>query len=199
MPSVQVPTLSYGLERVLFNPGVHWLRDLRTNVYNFDPCLRAILPPDQFNSEYIPAFVPASKDTALHDLALSHHCAFVTSTSSISQTMSLIYFVLSKMKPLNLDCLSQAFSEEPRSFTLLTRSPAAVLVRPHRVNLRSIVVEKVEEPENILQQLGQVMERLLTEPKDNFAKMLLGSRTRAHVRAAEAYTHTVVRDAPVRP
>lgn len=192
-PEGKIPTLSYGLERVLFNPGVHWLRDLRTNVYNFDPFLRQLPRPEAFNFELIPPFVPASRDHGLLERAQGRGCSYITSTSSISQSMGTIYFALSRMRPLNLDMLSQPFADEPHTFTLLTRSPTAVLLRPHGSNLRSIVIEKgVDEPESVLSQLGQVMERLLTEPKENFLRMLRSSPSPPEVRSEDTYAYTIV-------
>ena len=44
-----VPMLSYGLDRVLFNPGVYRLQDPRTQVYNFDPYLEKIMPANEFD------------------------------------------------------------------------------------------------------------------------------------------------------
>ena len=44
-----VPALSYGLERVLFNPGVYQLQDPRSRVYNFDPYLSEIMPVNEFD------------------------------------------------------------------------------------------------------------------------------------------------------
>lgn len=147
---------------------------------------------EEFKFDTMPQFMPASKDETLHRMAVQQGCSFVSSTSSMSQSMSSIYFVLSRMKPLNLECLSAAFSEEPKTYTVLTRSPCAVLLRPHGPNLRSIVVEKVEEPETVLQAMGQVMERLLTEPKDNFARMLKSSSEAPQVRPSEAYSYMAV-------
>lgn len=98
------------------------------------------------------------------------------------------------MRPLNLDCLSQPFAEEPRTFTLLTRSPNAVLLKPHGDGIRSITVEKYEEGETVLSKLGQVMERLLTEPKDNFVKMLRDNPDAPTIRDSEAYAYTAVRE-----
>lgn len=192
-PEGRLPTLGYGLERVLFNPGVHWLRDLRTNVYNFDPFLRQLPRPEAFNFELIPPFTPASRDHGLLKKAQNRGCAYVTSTSSISQSMSTVYFALSRMRPLSLDMLSQPFADEPHTFTLLTRSPTTVLLKPHGSNLRSIVIEKgIDEPESVLSQLGQVMERLLTEPKENFLKMLRSSSTPPQVRSEDTYAYTIV-------
>ena len=190
-PRMRIATLSRGLERVLFNPGVHWLQDPRTNVYNFDPLLQHLPQPDSFDFANIPPFTPASKDTHLLNLAEQHDCSFISSTSSISSSMSHIHHLLTKMQPLNLSNLSAAFVDEPRTFTVLSRSPSAVILKPHRNGkIRSIVVEKLGDPDNVLQHMGQVMERLLTESKENFRKMLKNSGERPLSNGEDAYTYT---------
>lgn len=190
VPTGDIPRLSHGLERVLFNPGVHYIRDLRTNVYNFDPHLQSLISPEEFNFDSLPPFIPASKDETLHRLAKDNDCSFVSSTSSISQTMSMIYFALSKMRPLQLENLTQSFAEEPKSFTLMTRSPAGVILKPHGKGIRSITVEKAQEPDNVLQKMGHVLERLLTEPKENFKRMLKGALNPWEVKELDGYAHT---------
>lgn len=44
------------------SPGVHFLKDPRTNVYNFDPYLENVTQPDEFEFSLLNDFVPASKD-----------------------------------------------------------------------------------------------------------------------------------------
>jgi hypothetical protein len=69
-----------------------------------------------------------------------------------------------------------------------------VLLKPHGDGIRSITVEKYEEGETVLSKLGQVMERLLTEPKDNFVKMLRDNPDAPTIRDSEAYAYTAVRE-----
>jgi hypothetical protein len=44
------------------SPGVHVLRDARTNMYNFDPYLQKITQPEEFDFSLLNEFLPASKD-----------------------------------------------------------------------------------------------------------------------------------------
>lgn len=192
-----IPRLAHGLDRVLFNPGVHFLRDPRTKVYNFDPYLRTILPPDRFNFDALTPFQPAYEDEALLGLARERGARYVTSTSSISATLGTIYYCLSQLRPLNLACLSSAFEGEPRSFTALTRSPQSVLLRPHPGGLRSVMVEKAAVDSgtggNVLMRLGHLLERMLTMSPTEFQRLSLDSPNPLRRRVdgdGEVYSYT---------
>lgn len=150
---------------------MHFLKDPRTGTFNFDPHLHRITQPKDFNFECVPPFVPASLDTSLHELAATRKARFVSSTSSIAPSMSLLYFLLSKGRQLSLRHLSMEFRDELRTYTALTRAPVAVVVRPHG-DVRSVLVEKLDN-ESILSQLGHTLERFLTEHPQDFNKMLL--------------------------
>ena len=180
-----IPTLSHGLDRVLFNPGVHYLRDYRTNVYNFDPFLRNICQPDEFNFDSIPTFIPPSLDTSLHAAAARYDSKFVSSTSSIAPSMSHFYFLISALKPMNLSArFTGAFEDEPQTFTQMCRAPVGVHLRPHSIDgriLHSLVAEKTAEADEkptILMQLGNVLEKLLTHSKADFERMIKGATSK---------------------
>lgn len=78
-----IAKLSHNLTRVLFNPGVHFLRDPRSGVYNFPRRgLEDIPPVEQFEGEKMPEYITSSKDDVLNGLALTEGKTFVGSTSS---------------------------------------------------------------------------------------------------------------------
>lgn len=166
------------------------LRDLRTNVYNFDPRLQHIVQPDRFNYDCLPRFVAPYQDTNLHQLARSLGARFVSSTSSISSTMSMVYYVISHMRQLNLGLLSAAFAEESRSFTVMTRAPTSVILRPHGDGIRSVVAEKIDSVDNVLSHLGQSLERLLTCGPEEFARMLQDHPEPYQSKGLDGYAHT---------
>lgn len=101
-PEENIPRLHHHLSRVLFNPGVHFLRDPRSKVYNFDPYVQRIPQPEEFNWDLIPPFIPPSNDQYLKELAEKSNAKFTGSTSSISESLSQIYFFLSSFKRLHL-------------------------------------------------------------------------------------------------
>jgi len=143
-------------------------------LYNFDPFLGRICEPEEFNFGLLPPFISASQDKNLMEMAHKNKAKFISSTSSISATMSMIYFIVNRMKPLEMPWLSSEFSSEPKSFTMTSRGPASVLLYPHNEGeIRSIIIEKnVNEPVNVLSFYGQIMERMLTENKEDFQKKL---------------------------
>lgn len=198
-----VPKLGHGLDRVLFNTGVHYLRDPRTNVYNFDPFLRNISQPDEFNFDSIPKFIPPSQDKTLHKSAAKFSSKFVSSTSSIAPSMSHFYFLISRLKPMNLSSrFTGYFEDEPQTFTQMCRSPVGVHLRPHSLNdsgvvVRSLVTEKSTKDEDkptILMQLGNVIEKLLTHSKSEFEGMLKGASKPFTPKSEETYNYLQVNE-----
>jgi Mitochondrial protein Pet127 len=108
--SVQAATLCHGLSRVLFSPGVHWLQDPRSAVWNFDPALSRLPYPAQFDFGKLRPFVPPSRDKSLRELLKVHERKFAGSTSSMTGMLSHIWIALrGGNTDLNLDMLSEAF------------------------------------------------------------------------------------------
>lgn len=139
---VPVATLSHSLDRALFNPGVHFLRDPRTGVYNFDPeTLENVPKVSEFAFDKLPQYVTSSKDEVLKGIAESEGRTFVGSTSSTVGMLCQIYFWLSKGKEVNLDMLSGEFREMVRSFSslLLLSQPKSNLVLPRRTRASASV------------------------------------------------------------
>ena len=65
----KIPTLQHGLDRVLFNPGVFYLQDPRSRVFNFDPYLQTIMPIQDFDFDALHEYVTSSRD---HVSTLNH-------------------------------------------------------------------------------------------------------------------------------
>ena len=132
-PSPEIATLAHSLDRVLFNPGVHWVRDPRSGVYNFSPSLEKLPQVNEFDFEKLPEYITSSKDEILGELAKREGSEFVSSTSSTTGMLSQvspffrtafrvglillqIYLWLSHGKQVNTDMLSAVWSEAVRSF-----------------------------------------------------------------------------------
>jgi hypothetical protein len=117
---VEVASLSHGLSRVLFSPGVHWLQDPRSSVWNFDPALSTLPYPAQFDFEKLRPFVPPSRDKSLQKLLKIHKRKFAGSTSSMTGMLSHIWVALrGGDTELNLDMLSEAFRRLVRLFLVI--------------------------------------------------------------------------------
>ena len=164
-----VPPLSYGLDRVLFNPGVYNLQDQRTHVYNFDPYLQTIMPVSEFNFGALKEYVTSSRDTVLSSLARDFGKRYVGSTSSMTAVLGHFHFLLSNWREISLNMLSQGFPEDYRSFTQLTRNPSAVFLK-YNDGVYAIDADKAFDRSTILSSLGKSMEKLLTLETGSFER-----------------------------
>uniref|UniRef100_A0A0W0EVD7 Putative RNA processing-related protein, mitochondrial RNA degradation n=1 Tax=Moniliophthora roreri TaxID=221103 RepID=A0A0W0EVD7_MONRR len=128
-PTKQNPisVLAHGLDRVLFNPGIYWLRDPRSRVYNFPPTLEVIPKVFDFAFERLTGFVKSSSDEDLWSLARKEGRRFGGSTSSLSGMLSQIYFLISENKEVDTSTLSAGFRRQPSNFTPGQRMAASVV------------------------------------------------------------------------
>lgn len=110
----EVARLAHSLDRVLFNPGVHWVQDPRSGVYNFDPSLQRLPPIHSFDFSKLPRYTTSSEDASLRDLTRREQKSFYGSTSSTTGMLSQIYLWLNRAKSVNTSMLSDAFREEVR-------------------------------------------------------------------------------------
>ncbi|CAH0059038.1 unnamed protein product [Clonostachys solani] len=193
---IKVPHLSYGLDKVLFNSGVHQMQDQRSKVYNFDPYLTSIMPIDQFDFDALKAYITSSKDSKLRAISAKHGKKYCGSTSSMTALLSHFHFLVSQWREPNYDHLSKGIKIESRNFTLLSRAPAAAYARL-KDGVYAIDADKEFDRENVLSMLGKSMEKLLTLPKEDYEKYRI---SRSHLlteeerNADEAFHYTTLGD-----
>ncbi|KAJ7640535.1 mitochondrial protein Pet127-domain-containing protein [Mycena rosella] len=156
-----IATLAHGLERVLFNPGVHWLQDPRSRVYNFPPRLENIPKVTDFAFERLPGFIKSSRDEDLRELAKRQNRMFAGSTSSLTGMLSHCYFLISEHKPVDISSLSQHFQNEEKNFTPGQRMPTSVLFN-FKDGIYAIDSDSEDSSKNILTWLGTLLEKFLT-------------------------------------
>ncbi|OQO04509.1 hypothetical protein B0A48_09431 [Cryoendolithus antarcticus] len=164
-----VPKLSFGLERVLFNPGVYQLQDPHSRVYNFDPYLQNIMPVDEFDFNALKEYKTSSKDNALSDLALAYGKKYIGSTSSMTSTLGHFHYLLSNWRDLNLDMLSVNFPAPPKTFTNINRAPTAIFLK-WKNGTYAIDADKEFDSGNVLMMLGKSMEKLLTLSRSDYER-----------------------------
>lgn len=150
-------------------------------MFNFDRRLKNIIQPSEFNFNLVHKFIPSNQDTSLHRLASKMNCDFVTSTSSLSGLLSLLYFCLFGLdKGPELENISINFKNEPSSFTNLIKIPISFIVEPHSTSqekaetpIHSILIEKVTDVDAgmILMKMGNILEMKLTHVPDVFESM----------------------------
>ncbi|KAH7318454.1 mitochondrial protein Pet127-domain-containing protein [Stachybotrys elegans] len=193
---LDIPSLQYNLDRVLFNPGPYHLQDPRSRVYNFDPYLATIMPVHEFDFDAIKGFVTSSKDKKLREMAAREGIKYCGSTSSMTGLLSQLHFLLSSWRLPEFRYISRQLIPESDNYTLITRVPAAAFVH-HHDGFYAIDSDKEHDTDTVLSSLGQSMERLLTLPKEQFEKY---RRSKSHMiteeekNSQEAYHYTKLGD-----
>jgi hypothetical protein len=196
IPQPPVPKLSYGLERVLFNPGVYHLQDPRSRVFNFDPYLAKIMPVSEFDFNALKQYITSSRDETLLATARAEGKKYTGSTSSMTAALAHFHFLLSQWRPINTGALSQSFPVPYSSFTSLQRGPSAVFLR-WKDGVYAIDADKQYDTANILSMLGKSMEKLLTLSTEDFEKYRKENSdqiTDEQRNEAEAYNYTTIGD-----
>ncbi|KAJ4353819.1 uncharacterized protein N0V89_005549 [Didymosphaeria variabile] len=164
-----VPRLSYGLDRVLFNPGVYRLQDPRSRVYNFDPYLEKIMSVNEFNFSALSEYKTSSKDEELLALTEKMGTKFTGSTSSMSGVLQHFHFLLSNFRKLNHEMLSKKFPGPTDKFSKITEGPSAVFLR-WKDGKYAIDADKAYDQPNIMSWLGHSLEKLLTVDRTEFER-----------------------------
>ncbi|SGY79671.1 BQ5605_C008g05193 [Microbotryum silenes-dioicae] len=200
-----IAKLTHGLQRVLFNPGVHFLQDPRSRVWNFPRGLLNDVPPiEDFDQSKLPRYVTSSQDKDLMALAQKEGKKLVGSTSStvamlcqVCRTLenptrgsyekgavltppsphAQIYFWISKGKEVNLDMLSSIWTKQNKDFSMGQQLPASVelLYEDGRYSIDADKTIDVTSGMNVLADYGHMMEKLLTTDQPEFRRFLKSS------------------------
>lgn len=173
-----VPMLSYGLDRVLFNPGVYRLQDARSRVFNFDPYLEKIMPVHEFDFDALSEYKTSSKDTELLAITKNQGTRFTGSTSSMSGILQHFHYLLSGFRTLNHSMLSREFPDPSAKYSRITYGPSAAFLR-YKDGVYAIDADKSFDRPNIMSWLGHSLEKLLTTSRDEFERYRKSSPTRA--------------------
>jgi hypothetical protein len=177
IPQSTVPPLSFGLDRVLFNPGVYRLRDPRSRVYNFDPYLEKVVPSDEFDFAALKGYKVASTDPTLSNIAAENGVKYFTSTSSLTSVLMTFHFLISQWRPIDISMLSKKFDgPDQTNFTTFTKSPTSIILKPKN---GGYAIDKDDDGfgNTVLSLVGRSLEKLLTVPKKEFEKYRKSSVT----------------------
>lgn len=166
-----VAPLSHNLDRVLFNPGIHFLKDPRTEVYNFNPFLENIMSIRDFDFSKIPTYVPSGKDSKLAQLAKQRNQKFIGSTSSLTGILTKFHHALSHQRPPNLINVSKNYPHKAGKFAESQLRPVSIFLRHnHKYDTFAIDADRGDNSDQILSVLGMTLETMLTTPKSLFEK-----------------------------
>lgn len=168
-----VARLNNRLQRVLFSPGVHHMRDPRTGVFNFDQALEHIPTPEEFAFHRLPQYITASQDPELTGMATANNTRYTGSTSTLTQSLSQIYFTLSNARPVDTSTLSAEFQEQRPDFTAGAQLPALINIRLQDNGTYAIDNDKTHSIDNnVLSDYGRILEKMLTASPDDFKRFL---------------------------
>lgn len=173
-----VPMLAYGLDRVLFNPGVYRLQDPRSRVYNFDPYLEKIMPVNEFDFDALSEYKTSSKDEELIAMTRRLGTKFTGSTSSMSSILQHFHYALSKFRKLNHSMMSRAYPDPSEKFSKITTGPSAVFLR-YKDGVYAMDADKSYDTPNIMSWLGHSLEKLLTTDRGEFERFRRSSPEKA--------------------
>ncbi|KAJ6178031.1 hypothetical protein N7519_008492 [Penicillium mononematosum] len=171
VPMPPVPRVAFGLDRVLFNPGVYQLRDPRTLVYNFDPYLDQIMPVTEFDFGTLKPYITSSQDVTACQLTKKNGKKYYGSSSSMTSVLAHFHYLLSNWRPVDTSRISRGFEDPSRGFTRILRAPAAMFLHYKAdEDVYAIDADKEYDYANILMNLGKSMEKQLTLPKEQFER-----------------------------
>ncbi|OMJ11888.1 mRNA degradation protein [Smittium culicis] len=111
----KVPKLAHGLDKILINPGYHFLKNPKNGTYNYPPFLKSITQPEDFDYSKLTPFIKPSEDLTLQKHAENLKKKYVGSTSSMTGAMSQLYFLISNFKNADTLKFSSAFAGEGKS------------------------------------------------------------------------------------
>ena len=116
---------------MLCSPGVYFLQDPNSNVYNFDPQLEKIVPTADFDFSALPSYKTSSEDKALLNVMREHNTRFSGSTSSLTGLLQHLHFLISNWRPLDCSSMSRRFGKVNDGPTPVHKLPAAVFFVDH--------------------------------------------------------------------
>ncbi|CAD8160904.1 unnamed protein product [Paramecium pentaurelia] len=161
-----VPTLIEPLENIVKNPGIYPISEFK-NHHNYN-YLKQIQRDAQMNK--FDVYIPPSKDVTLQQFAKALNLRYCVSTSTFSNVLSQIFYLLSGFHGPDFSGVFEQFPDEPRKFMISQRKPTSALL--HRVDENMYALDGdpgIFEEELIeLLMTGKIVERQLTQDKEEF-------------------------------
>lgn len=137
------------------------------------------MPVTEFDFEAVASYITSSEDKRLEALAKESGKKYVGSTSSMTSVLSQFHYLLSKWRGINTSTLSKSFPAEYKTFTALSRAPAAIFLRYKGEGTYAIDSDKEYDTDSVLSLLGRSMEKLLTLPPSAYEATYRRSNSQA--------------------
>jgi len=173
----RTPKLAHNLDVILRRPGIYPIESLLPLQPDGGKFLKNIYQPDQIDFDRIPPYVPPSEDKLLLKFAKESKIKYVMSTSTISNVLSHLYYLFSSFRSPYFGNISDAYASEPKKYMISQRKPITNFLRKIDPEAGIYALDNdsglFQYENNILMQIGKVIERSLTLPPEVFNQALL--------------------------
>lgn len=191
----QPPHLQHDLDRALFSPGVHVLKDERTNIYNFPSYLEPVMSVRDFDFSKVPATSTPFQDKSLSQLAFEQKKTFATSATTVAPVLTQLHFLLSKNRPPSGISFSRSFQKKSVNFFNSAKKPVSLFLR-WNTDTETYLLEsdKAQENDFAMKLVDQVLESKLTTPNDVFETFSQPPNNSGSERPNRTYTYSTCGD-----
>lgn len=169
---IRPPKLHHNLDKIVRTEGIYTIDEFtKLNKDNFIKFL-----PD-FTDELVSRFsiyTPPSKDQVLLQKAKELGVKYITGSSSVTEALQNIYFVLTNFKSPDFTGLGKMFDDQNKNFMGAYKKPNMIMLRKLENGIWAIDGEKGPLPSNnrILTLGGLVMESMFTTDKKVFKRAI---------------------------
>lgn len=166
------PTLKHGLDRLVRTDGIYTI-DTISKAIGSD-FLRTIAAPSPEVLARFPEYTPPSRDKNLLSAAKANNVRYVTGSSSITDELMHIYFLLSNFKTPDLTGLGKNYDSRWMMYMSAYRKPTTFMLRKLASGLYAVDGDSglVPAMNQDLSEMGVVLEALLTTDEATYRRII---------------------------
>ena len=165
------PTLKHGLERLIRTQGIYPVDEVASMAGN--NFLKTLISPPPDILAKFPSYVPPSQDKVLLATAQKENKRFVTGSSSITEELTHIYYLMSNFKSPDMTGLGKNYEHKNLNFMSAYRKPTTFLLRRLTPDIYAIDGDSglVPELNKDLSDMGIVLEAMLTTDESIYRRI----------------------------
>ena len=166
------PTLKHGLDRIVRTDGIY-TSEVMAKAYGSD-FLKLISAPSSEVLDRFPAYTPPSRDRKLLAAATETKSRFLTGSSSITDELMHVYFLMSNFKSPDMTGLGKNYDLKGMMYMSAYRRPTSFMLRKLGPDMYAVDGDSGLLPaSNIaLTEMGVVLEALLTTEESLYKKII---------------------------
>lgn len=166
------PTLKHGLDRLVRTDGIYTIDTIAKDVGS--DFLRNIAAPAPEILARFPEYTPPSRDKNLLAAAKANKVRYVTGSSSITEELMHIYFLLSNFKTPDLTGMGKNYDAKWMMYMSAYRKPTTFMLRKLAQGLYAVDGDSglVPAMNQDLSEMGVVLEALLTTDEATYRRIM---------------------------